>query len=72
MHVLVCFIAEQAPKDYKVNGKSVTFLKQTVDSLNNRFNPIPALRTAAVLTLDDDMLVRHSYICCGPFVSWNS
>ncbi|KAK9332002.1 glycosyl transferase family 64 domain-containing protein [Lipomyces starkeyi] len=34
---------------------SVIILNQTVDSLNNRFNPVKELRTAAVLISDDDV-----------------
>ncbi len=41
-----------------INGKPLTVLTQATDSLNNRFLPIPALRTDAVLTIDDDIEVR--------------
>ncbi|KAK9249455.1 glycosyl transferase family 64 domain-containing protein [Lipomyces tetrasporus] len=34
---------------------AVVILTQTVDSLNNRFNPVKELRTAAVLICDDDV-----------------
>lgn len=34
---------------------TVFLLNQTVDSLNNRFNPVPELRTGAVLIADDDV-----------------
>ncbi|KAK7206816.1 glycosyl transferase family 64 domain-containing protein [Myxozyma melibiosi] len=37
------------------NKDTVIFLNQTVDSLNNRFNPVPEMRTGAVLIADDDV-----------------
>lgn len=35
----------------------VTVLEQAFDSLNNRFNPVPGIRTEAVYILDDDIFV---------------
>lgn len=39
-----------------VTSGRLKILKQTSDSLNNRFNPIPGLRTQAVFICDDDIL----------------
>ncbi|OZJ06810.1 hypothetical protein BZG36_00006 [Bifiguratus adelaidae] len=35
----------------------VKFLHQQTDSLNNRFNPIPSLRTSSVYIVDDDIVL---------------
>jgi hypothetical protein len=37
--------------------KPLVILKQTFDSLNNRFNPIEGLETEAIYILDDDIVV---------------
>ena len=36
---------------------SITCFREKTDSLNNKFNPIPNLRTQAVLIADDDLVV---------------
>ncbi len=41
----------------KKKRPKVTILKQDIDSLNNKFNPVSQLRTQAVLIADDDVLV---------------
>merc|ERR1719487_2259022 len=38
-----------------VSQGRVKIIKQTTDSLNNRFNPIPGLKTQAVFICDDDI-----------------
>ncbi|KAK9473530.1 glycosyl transferase family 64 domain-containing protein [Dipodascopsis tothii] len=48
---------------------SVVLLNQTVDSLNNRFNPVEKLRTSAVLISDDDVWTPMENIDLA-FESW--
>ncbi|EME31801.1 alpha-1,4-N-acetylglucosaminyltransferase EXTL3 isoform 2 [Galdieria sulphuraria] len=49
----------EAPYDFRVGSVPVVFLSQKYDSLNNRFNPIPGLKTqVSVLICDDDVYVE--------------
>ena len=49
----------------------VVLLPQTTDSLNNRFNPIPGLRTRCVYIADDDVRIPIEDIETG-FRSWQA
>ncbi len=76
---MLTFLAEQK------KNPGVTILKQNTDSLNNKFNPIPELRTRATLIADDDLLVdirdldftfnmwrMHPYSIVGNFPRYHS
>ena len=53
------------------NNVPIFVVKQTFDSLNNRFNPIKAVRTSSVLTMDDDIHVPERLIDTG-LKAWRS
>ncbi|KAL2915801.1 hypothetical protein HK105_204748 [Polyrhizophydium stewartii] len=48
---------------------AVVLVRQTTDSLNNRFNPIGAIRTPGVLMIDDDIRIPLSQLDIG-FAAW--
>lgn len=45
-----------------VSQGRVKIVKQTSDTLNNRFNPIPTLKTQAVFICDDDIFTPMSSV----------
>jgi len=62
-HIYIIWSESQPPPE-RISAKfqgwkhpTVDFLRQDVDSLNNRFKPLPGARTDAIFSVDDDMRV---------------
>ena len=69
IHVLVYFNCSIAKKAEHKNTKVMVLWSQVVrgpkNSLNNRFLPFSAIETEAVLSIDDDVHLRHDEIQFG-------